>query len=115
MSYNLVERARKLAKLPAFHRNGVGTATGRVTQEQFADFVFQVGNIGREIGSEMDSIKDRLHAALDENHKQSLIINQFERRQWATSVRDNVKQVAQTIELTKDDTKRLAEAVTSVS
>jgi len=115
MSYNLIERARKLAKLPAFHRNGVTTPTGRVTQDQFADFVYAVGEVGKELGGELDKLRDRERELLDQCHKLSLKLNQMERKQWANDVSDNVKVVAESIELQPDDTRKLIGAVQSAA
>lgn len=111
MSYNLVERARKLAKLPAFTRNGVITTTGRVTQEQFADFVFQVGEVGKELGAEHDKLKDSYRELSDRCHALALKVHQLERQQWAEHVKNNVKVVAESIDLPANDTQKLVEAV----
>tara|TARA_R110000824_G_scaffold125106_1_gene284002 strand:+ start:954 stop:1304 length:351 start_codon:yes stop_codon:yes gene_type:complete len=115
MSYNLVERARKLAKLPAFTRNGVSTTTKRVTQDQFADFIHAVGEVGKELGTELDNLRDRERELLDKCHEQSVTINKMEREQWAINVSDNVKVVAASIDLAADDTKKLIGAVQSVA
>ena len=115
MSYNLVEAARKLAKLPAFTRTGIRTDSGRVTQEQFADFVFAVGSIGNDVADERDKLKDSLAISRDENHAQALRINKLERRQWAESVKGSVKQAATSLDLAEADTALLVGSVSDVA
>ena len=115
MSYNLVERARKLAKLPAFHKNGVSTTTGRVTQDQFADFVYALGEVGKELGTELDKLRDQRDELRDQVVASSIKVNALERKQWANDVSDNVKVVAESIELQPDDTRKLVSAVQSVA
>ena len=111
MSYNLVERARKLAKLPAFTRNGVDTDSGRVTQDQFADFTHAVNSLGSELAEESQEKDAKILALLEAKHQLSLKLAQCERGHLGSKLKDRVTKVAKSIELADDQTERFLAAV----
>jgi len=113
MSYNVVEKARKMAKLPAFTRNGVDTTTRRVTQDQFADFVFSVESVARELADETSALKDAMAVLRDENHALALQLNQMERKQWTDAAKGKVMKAATSLELEKDQTRQLVDSVSA--